>query len=139
MTLIEKITKEFETCKKEIAACETEIAIMNARKDCLKDKKEMLEELLENAKNEVFDAPQAETKLPKSTRKKKTVDNTETSVAEGTKPTVSMKALAEEFGVTTTSIAKICTELGYNEDMAKNNNLLTMEQAESVRRRIIEK
>lgn len=136
MTLIEKITKELETCKKEIAACDAEIAIANVRKECLKDKKEMLEELLENAQNEISDAPQVEAKLSKSTRKKKSVDNVGMSVAEETKPTVSMKALAEEFGVTITSIAKICTELGYNEDMAKNNNLLTTEQAEIVRRKM---
>lgn len=131
MTLIEKITKELENCKKEIAACDAEIAIANVRKECLKDKKEMLEELLENAQNEISDAPQVDAKLSKSTRKKKGTS----SVAENNDTyDISYIALAKELGVASSTIADVCVKLGYNEKMALNNNCLTKEQAENVRK-----
>lgn len=142
MTLIEKITKEMVACEKEIAECDTKIKIAETERICYKNQLQMLTELLEKAKNENADTTIPEQKPAKPARKKKpasdtTDDNANPTPDEPTpaaSATISMKTLSEELGVTTTVVAQTCTNLGYNDEMAKNNYFLTAEQAEKVRK-----
>jgi len=142
MTLIEKITKEMVACEKEIAECDTKIKIAETERICYKNQLQMLTELLEKAKNENADTTIPEQKPAKPARKKKpasdTTDNNTNSTPDEPTPaapaTISMKTLSEELGVTTTVVAQTCTNLGYNDEMAKNNYFLTAEQAEKVRK-----
>ena len=140
MTLTEKITKELASYEKELIECETTIKITAARKDCLKDTIEMLHELLEKAQNEPSQPVVEENKPVKTTRKKKTqAENTET-LAENESPAngLSMKDLAEKLNTSVPNIANICNSLGFNDEMAKNNYLLTEEQAIAVENKFVE-
>ena len=135
MTLVEKITKEIAACEKEIISCDTKIKIAETERTCYKNQLEMLTELLEKAQSETSEPITTETKPAKPVRKKKTSEATVSTSAETTdnNATISMTTLSKELGVGSNVIAQTCTDLGYNEEMMKNNYLLTAEQAENVK------
>lgn len=138
MTLIEKITKEITGCEKEIAENNTKIKVLETERNCLKNQLEMLMELLEKARNETSEPITTETKPAKPVRKKKAPETTVSTSTETTdnNATISMTTLSKELGVGSNVIAQTCTDLGYNEEMMKNNYLLTTEQAENVKHAI---
>lgn len=140
MTLTEKIAKEIASYEKEFAECETTIKIAAARKDCLKDTIEMLRELLDKAQNEPSQPAVEENKLAKTVRKKKTQTENAEATTENESPEsgVSMKSLAEKLNTPLPNIANICNSLGFNDKMARNNYLLTEEQAAAVESKFAE-
>ena len=151
MTLNEKITEKITSYEKELTDCETSIKVIQAREDCLVKTIEMLRELLNTAQKTENTQITATDKPPsKPVRKKKasaagsvcyyTNSADEKITAETTLPastaaesvSISMKEMAEKLHTTTSAIASVCTELGFNDEMVKNNYHLSEVQAAAI-------
>ena len=140
MTLIEKIMNEIDICDDNIAKCEMSMKITETELNCLKSRREILNDLLVEAQNENTDVPVPEQKQAKPARKKKpasesVIDTIKTpdKPAPSAQATISMKSLSEELNVSTSAIAQVCNQLGYNDEMITNNYHLTPEQATGIR------
>lgn len=147
VSLVDKITRSIEENEESLTQCKTEIAAQNARKVCLENTISTLRMLLAEAKKNETALPAVEDDKPEKPVKKKkpqasskpepktSNEETKTAVPEQSKPAVGtpMKDVAVELGTTTNIIASICTKLGFNEEMSKNNYLLTNEQVDAVK------
>lgn len=150
VSLVDKITRSIEENEESLTHCKTEIAAQNARKVCLENTIITLRMLLADAKkNEMASPAVEETKPEKPVKKKKpqtsskpehkaSSEETKTAIPEQCKPAVGtpMKEVAATLNTTTSIVASICTELGFNEEMSKNNYLLTNEQVDAVKTKV---
>lgn len=149
VSLADKIARSIEENEESLNHCMTEIAAQNARKVCLENTISTLRMLLAEAKKNETALPAIEEDKPeKPVKKKKPQTNSKpeskanneatTAVPEQPKPAVGtpMKEVATALNTTTSIVASICTELGFNEEMSKNNYLLTNEQVEAVKAKV---
>lgn len=145
VSLVDKITRSIEENEESLTQCKTEIAAQNARKVCLENTISTLRMLLAEAKKNETALPAVEEDKPEKPVKKKKpqasskpeskVSNEGTETVATAAPIIgtAMKEIAVELGTTTNIIASICTKLGFNEEMSKNNYLLTNEQVDAVK------
>lgn len=145
VSLVDKITRSIEENEESLTQCKTEIAAQNARKVCLENTISTLRMLLAEAKKNETALPAVEDDKPEKPVKKKKpqtnskpeskVSNEGTETVTAAAPIIgtAMKEIAVELGTTTNIIASICTKLGFNEEMSKNNYLLTNEQVDAVK------
>ncbi len=137
MTLIEEITREIRLCNNELDELKMTIAIAKTQLKACEEKRDMLTMLLDSAQREAA-KPAASEKKPLPPHKRKTskaaADNKNDASADTDPEAIfSMKDVAHELDVETNTVAKICTELGYNDEMIKNNYKLTAKQMTAVR------
>lgn len=144
-TLAEKIADAIKENERNLAQCDTEIAVINARKACIEDTLLTLNGLLNDAKRSETVPTVTDDKPPKPAKKKKPANN-DTSADKTVAPTsettnapssdnaayVTMKAIAEKLHTTTSVIAGICNDLGFNDEISKNNYRLTDAQVDAV-------
>ena len=142
MSIIEELEKEIAACNIELQKCNAILLQLEERRTCYTEKKEMLEKLLKTASNE-----QEKTVKPKSRtasiekvepqrkadqRKNQPESSDEEPISEIIDG-ITMKNLAESMKTTTTTIANLCNNLGFDLKMQDNKYLLTKEQAEKVK------
>lgn len=144
-TLTEKIADAIKENERNLAQCDTEIAVINARKACIEDTLLTLNVLLNDAKRSE-NVPTVTDNKPSKPAKKKKPANNDTSADKTVAPTsettnapssdnvayVTMKAIAEKLHTTTSDIAGICNDLGFNDEISKNNYRLTDAQVDAV-------
>lgn len=144
-TLAEKIADAIKENERNLAQCDTEIAVINARKACIEDTLLTLNVLLNDAKRSENVPTVTEDKPSKPVKKKKPANN-DTSADKTDAPTskttnappsdnaayVTMKAIAEKLHTTTSNVAGICNDLGFNDEISKNNYRLTDAQVDAV-------
>ena len=138
MTITNQIEREIKFCETELAELKVTIAVAEAQRRSCIEKLDMLNNLLASAQNETSEQIKDDIKTAKLPRKKKTPADT-TNIGNNTvtntdpEAIFTMKDIAHDLNVDTNTIAKTCTELGYNNEMIKNNYKLTREQMIAIR------
>jgi len=158
ITLTEKIADAIKENERNLAQCDTEIAVINARKACIEDTLLTLNVLLNDAKRSENVPTATDEKPSKPVKKRKSAADT-SSVGKTATPSttaaaqmpeavndpssdsaahVTMKEIAEKAHTTTSVIAGICNDLGFNDEISKNGYRLTDLQVDAVMTRFNE-
>lgn len=149
MTLIETIKAAIGDCDEKLTECNktlqeyNEVMIkLNERKTNLEERKKLLSSLLNDAIEEQAKLNKMKTKQPceKADTAKKSRSKTSNELpATATIPGgISINELADKLQVPTTKIAAVSNVLGYDPPMIDNKFTFTSEQADAIRKAILE-
>lgn len=149
MTLIETIKAAIGDCDEKLTECNktlqeyNEVMIkLNERKTNLEERKKLLSSLLNDAIEEQAKLNKMKTKQPcekADTAKKSRSKTSDELPATATIPGgISINELADKLQVPTTKIAAVSNVLGYDPPMIDNKFTFTSEQADAIRKAILE-
>lgn len=149
ITLIETIKAAMRDCDGKLAECNktlqeyNEVMIkLNERKINLEERKKILSSLLDNAIEEQAKLNKMKTKQSgektDTAKKSRSKASDEQPAAAAIPGGISINELADKLQVPTTKIAAVSNVLGYDPPMIDNKFTFTSEQADAIRKAILD-